>query len=490
MDRIGDSDRFFSLSGDLFCVVDVDGHFKRVNPSFTELLGYAQSELIGHSVLEFIHPDDREVSSVAIAELAKGLGFGDFENRYLDKSGRSHLIYWRAVFDHKEGVAYGVGRDVTERRALEERVLQSQKLDAVGLLAGGIAHDFNNLILGVMMNAELAARTVSEGRARVQLDEILRAGRRARELTRQLLAFSASHVFEPVVADLAEIVSAVYPMIRRLIPESIEMIVDVAEGRLPARVDRSQLEQVVVNLCLNARDAMPKGGVVTIEVATSRGKSGELGPTVAVRDTGAGMSEEVKQRAFEPFFTTKGPGVGSGLGLTTVQTVVERHGGNCYLDSGEGRGTYVRVWLPASEGGARAHDSGSFDDCQLNGGNETVLLAEDDDSVRNAMLEVLRSAGYKVVVAKDGDEAIEAFERESGIAVALLDLVMPRRSGHDVFLAIRQRCQHLPVIFATGYSDGVLPAEALEEPRVSLLRKPFRPSELLHEIRRALDRVA
>lgn len=466
---------FFKLSKDLLCTASLEGYFKSVTPAFTKLLGHSEAEFLTQPFVDFIHPEDVEHTVGFIARMGEDGSFDDFENRYRDKDGLYHRIYWSGVYDYSTELIYAVGRDITEKRRLEEQLLQSQKLDAVGQLAGGLAHDFNNLVLAVMMNAELAMRDADGSLVNECLREIMTAGERAGAITTQLLSFSKADVFQPVVVDLCEIVRDLWSMIRRLLPGSMEIAVLLDDEPIYTCVDRGQIEQVIVNLCINARDAMPAtGGKLKLSVESE--KNGRA--ILRVIDNGTGIPQALQQRVFEPYFTTKDRGIGTGLGLSSVYTVLSRHRGRIDVQSVLGNGCEMRVWLPQTDAPnlpALINLPETVSGKALSG--MTILVAEDDAQVRTVVVHVLEAEGLTVHVAKDGAEAIELLD-DIEVDFALLDLVMPRASGHDVFLALRKRLPHVPVVFSTGYTDGHLPDETLSDPRVVLLRKPYRPQAL------------
>lgn len=479
-----DRARFFDLTKDLLITATLEGFFKSVTPAFTNLLGYAADELMTRPFVEFVHPDDIQPTISVIQQMGEDGSIDDFENRYLDKSGTYHLIHWSGVYDLDTQLIYAMGRDITEKRRLEDDLLQAQKLDAVGQLAGGLAHDFNNIVLAVMMNAELAMRDATSPLATECLKEIMAAGERAGAVTHQLLSFSKSDIFEPSVVDLRDIASDLTKMVRRLLPESMEIVFEYADEPVLARVDRGQIEQVIVNLCINARDAMPiTNGILLIAVESSA----DGGATIRVRDNGSGMSKEVQQRIFEPYFTTKDRGLGTGLGLSSVYTVLGRHRGRVDVTSSLGNGTEMLVWLPRAE--AELAPVQQIDESrETKPGNVTgqrILVAEDDTQVRVVVVHVLEAAGYVVEVATNGEEAI-ALLKSAPLDIALLDLVMPLASGHEVFLALREHLPAVPVVFSTGYADGRLPDTTLSDPLVALVRKPYRPEVLLDALRRLL----
>jgi PAS domain S-box-containing protein len=386
--------------------------------------------------------------------------------------------------------------EAEEKRALETRLHRSQKLDAIGRLAGGIAHDFNNLVTVILNYADLVTGQLEHGRVRDDVQEIRHAAERAAELTRQLLVFGRREVFHPQPVDLDEIVLDTERLLRRTIGEDIAVVLEPAGGLWPVSADRSQLEQVLLNLAFNARDAMPDGGVLRIATANvdldgpSAQRAGLApGPHVrlTVSDDGSGMPPEVAEQAFEPFFTTKPVGAGTGLGLPTVVGVVSRAGGHVELHSRPGAGTTVDVWLPA--GAAADTDApapAGADPSQ--GGGETVLVVEDAPAVRVLASRMLQNGGYQVLEAGSGDEALR-LAAESAPDVLLTDVVMPGMSGGDLADALRGVMPELPVVFMSGYSDDVVSRHGLLERRVAFVEKPFTHATLLQAVRDTLDPV-
>jgi PAS domain S-box-containing protein len=480
-----DRDRLFNLSVDMLCVAGTDGYFKRINPAFEQTLGHAEHVLLSKPFLEFVHPDDRERTQDAVGRLAHGEAVIDFDNRYRRADGRYRWISWRAAPDSSGKYLYAIGRDVTERRELEQQLRQSQKMQAVGQLAGGVAHDFNNLVLAIDLNAHLVSEAPDDRARAASLAEISRATQRAADLTRQLLAFARRRPATLLSVDLNQTVDGMLTLLRRLIPESIEIRVVADDHLPPVMADAAQVEQVVLNLCLNARDAMPHGGVITIETQWQREPALVL---LRVRDTGSGIPPEVRDRIFEPFFTTKPMGRGTGLGLSTVYGVVEQHHGRIEVQSEVGAGAVFDILLPASEQVRVQREEPSAQDVRLPpGGSETLLVAEDEAGVRSAIVNVLGAAGYRVLVAQDGEQALELFrEHASSIDLLLFDIVMPKLSGPTAAEQIRQQRPDIPVVFMSGYSAehgrGVAPL-----PNSSHVDKPFELTALLQKLRQTLD---
>ena len=485
-------DRFFNLSLDIQAILGEGGHLLRTNPAFERVSGFTAAELTARPFEQLIHPEDRATSRAMIARLLAGEAPLDFENRCVCRDGAYRWIAWRAVGDPHRRLVYGAGRDVTGQKAMEVQLRHAQKMDAVGKLAGGVAHDFNNLLLAIQANAELAEKAADP---REHLRDIRLAVGRAASLTGQLLTFSRLAPTNPAPLDLNLVVSELMQMLGRLIPSHIQLVFLPGAELPPVLADRGQLEQVLVNLCVNARDAVPAGGRIEIatraellEAPLDRSPAGAGGGrflVVSVVDDGVGMSPEVQGRLFEPYFTTKDQGKGTGLGLATVYGIVERHRGHLRVESAPGQGARFEVFLPVAGGHVeRPPPPGQTD---VRGGGETVLVAEDQAMVRRAVTSLLEAAGYRVLSAADGEEALALFERHHDqVALALLDVVMPRLDGPHTFQRLRARAPSLPVLFTSGYNDAQQLAGLLEG-SAGVLGKPYPPEELLRRIRSALE---
>jgi len=479
-----DRDRLFNLSVDMLCVASTDGYFKRLNPAFEHTLGFTEQELLARPFLDFVHPDDRARTAAAVERISLGALVIDFENRYRCSDGSYRVLSWRAGTDASKKVIYAIARDVTERQKLEEQLRRAQKMEAVGQLAGGIAHDFNNLVLAIDLNVSLAMKAEDADKRVQYSNDALQAARRAAELTRQLLTLGQRTHATLVPLDLNAIVTELLTILRRLIEESIEIVFDPAQDLPSVLADAAQIEQVVLNLCLNARDAMPEGGRLTLSTAVEEAH-GERWVALAVADTGVGMSADVREHAFEPFFTTKAPGRGTGLGLATVYGVVEQHGGTVRLHSEPGHGARFEVLLPASSDPAVSRTSAQPGAAPR--GVETILVAEDEAGVRTAVTGLLEEAGYRVLLASDGEEAVRLFELHRGeVALALLDVVMPRLGGPAAARRMRELQADLPLVFTSGH--GYAPEQASEGLSGAMrLDKPYVLDTLLRIVRQALD---
>ncbi len=480
-----------------------DGGLLYVNPAFARMFGYDSPEavLADPDGMRWVDPERRDDVRKVLAE------HGRVQNEEVRFRRRDGSEFWGlvsitgvpgdgAALVHEDGVI----ADVTARKALEEQLRQSQKMEAVGKLAGGVAHDFNNLLTVVLGHAEEIGASCPPGDAAAgHAREIESAARRGAGLTRQLLAYSRQQLLRPRVLDLTEVVDELGGMLRRLIGEDVLLVTEHVSGRLWVRVDRSQLEQVIVNLAVNARDAMPSGGRLwvetsAIEVGTAEaGAHADLPPgawaSVSVRDTGVGMSAETRGRAFDPFFTTKGPGQGSGLGLSTVLGIVKQSGGTVRLESTEGRGTVARVCLPRlgePEGAAVDEVAGKVPSAPAGG---TILLAEDEPALRMLVQDVLGRAGYRVLAAEDGEEAL-AVSRSHGGTVDLLvtDIVMPNLGGRELAARLLEERPGVRVLFMSGYPNDGKGLGELGGSIEDLLRKPFPMRELVERVRAALPK--
>jgi len=390
-------------------------------------------------------------------------------------------------------------REREERRKLEVQLSQSQKMEAIGQLAGGIAHDFNNLLTVIAGFAELAlSRVKPDAPIADDIREIRVAEERAAELTRQLLAFSRKQIIAPRVLDLAEVVRGVEKLLRRVIGEDLELRVVSPPTLGHVKADRSQVEQVILNLVVNARDALPRGGKITIETADTELDEAYArshvavtpGPYVmlAVSDTGVGMSAETKARLFEPFFTTKEKGRGTGLGLATVYGIVKQSGGNIWVYSEPGRGSTFKVYLPRV---MEPLDQPAPPRAEApKGGSESVLVVEDDPGVRQLVVHVLRGQGYDVTEAKDSDEAQRLCEDLSRpLQLLVTDVVMPGMGGRDLSRRIQQVRPGLKVLFVSGYTSDAIVHHGVLEPGLAFLQKPFTPQQLAERVRSILDDV-
>jgi len=396
-----------------------------------------------------------------------------------------------------EAVQLVVLVDATHRRHLEEQLRQAQKMEAVGMLAGGVAHDFNNLLTIITGYSQLILKTLSPSDPnRHSAEQIVKAGERAAALTQQLLAFSRRQVLQPKVVDLNRLVTSLSSMLRRLIGEDIELRLEMRPEPGRVNADPGQMEQVLMNLVVNARDAMPRGGTLTIETANvtlgesyvSRHISVKPGPytLLAVSDTGIGMDEATQARLFEPFFTTKGSGRGTGLGLSTVFGIVKQSGGSVDVYSELGCGTSVKIYLPSIDHPVTAESETPLK--AVVGGTETILVVEDDEMVRNLVRETLQREGYKVLDAADSMEACRVSEKhKTPIHLLITDVVMPKVSGRDLAMELCRLRPGMKVLYMSGYTDSAIVNSGILQKEVAFLHKPFTPSALAERVREVLE---
>jgi hypothetical protein len=388
--------------------------------------------------------------------------------------------------------------DVTERRSLEAQLRHAQKMESVGRLAGGVAHDFNNMLSVILGYTGFALEAVRPGDPlHDDLKQVQSAAERAASLTRQLLAFSRKQVLSPEALDLNDVVRGLEDMLRRLLGEDVELELSLEEGLGSVKADRGQLEQAILNLAVNARDAMPQGGRLSIETADleldAEHAAHHLGVTpgpyvlLALADTGCGMDEETRSRAFEPFFTTKAPGQGTGLGLAMVYGLVQQSAGSVWLYSEPGRGTVFKIYLPRVDAAVTVPGKRMPDNVERRG-TETILIVEDEDAVRMAAERILLAAGYTVVSAANGGEALELCELNSDdIDLLLADVVMPQMSGRELADRVSGLWPNLKILYMSGYSDNALVHHGVLEPGTRLLAKPFTAEDLRRKVREVLD---
>jgi signal transduction histidine kinase len=418
------------------------------------------------------------------------------------RKGRHVWLETRAVpFRNKKNeiiALLGITRDITGRRKLEEQLRQSQKMESIGTLAGGVAHDFNNILTAISGYGHLALMKMTPGDPnRMNIQQILESADRAAHLTRDLLLFSRKQPIDRKPVDLNEGIQRLSKFLARVIGEDIAFKTTLSGGAIPVLADAYQIDQVLMNLATNARDAMPKGGAFTITTeqvwlnesftfSRGLGMSGKYA-VISVSDTGQGMDEETRQRVFEPFFTTKEVGKGTGLGLSVVYGIVQQHDGQVTVYSEPGHGTTFRIYLPINETNISAEPAAVAEEPPV-GGTETILLAEDDKTVREMTLLMLEDFGYAVVTAVDGEDAVKQFgENKDRVELLLFDLIMPGKSGKDAYDEIRLIRPDIKVIFASGYDPDMVRQKALLEQHVPVVYKPVPMATLLKTIRAVLD---
>ena len=481
-------------------VASVDGALLACNRTFVELLGLPSVESAVGMGLERIAPaHDREGLVRRIRE-ERRVDYYEMTLRR-GEGGHVHVIgNARGIFDAGGRLVeiHGHIHDITDRRALEEQLRQSQKMEAVGRLAGGVAHDFNNLLTAITGHVDLMLEDVSPSSAMAgDLGLVREAATRAGTLTHQLLAFSRRQVLRPRLIDLNQVVTGVEGMLRRLIGEDVSLVTILADDLPATRADPNQLEQVLMNLVVNARDAMPAGGTLCIRTRVSQPGRGAESPSEAgvgvvleVSDTGEGIPEEIQDRIFEPFFTTKEDGRGTGLGLSMVYGIVMQSGGRVEVDSAPGAGTSVRLHLPASvESPAGVTAAPAPEDGEVTGGSETILLVEDEAVVRDLASRVLRRLGYRVIPASGPEEALQRLEgpRAVGIHLLVTDVVMPGMTGPALAARVGSLVPGVVVLYTSGYARETLSRGTDRVVDGPFLPKPFAPAELARAVRAALD---
>jgi PAS domain S-box-containing protein len=488
-------------AADMIAVVNANGTRAYNSPSYERVLGYSPEELRGTVAFEQIHPDDR-AKVVEAAEEARRSGHGrrvEYRMRRKDGGWVSLESTASTVRDSKGQVQklVIVNRDITERKQLEEQLQMAQKVEAIGRLSGGIAHDFNN-ILGVIIGytETLQRRMQPENVFRDAVDEIERAAKRAASLTQQLLAFSRKQVLEPRILDLNAVVRDMGKMLTSLMGEHIELDLALPDSPELLRADRTQLEQVILNLSVNARDAMPRGGKLTIETSTvdmdeaNPARPAYMTPgsyvLLKVTDTGCGMTREIRAHVFEPFFTTKAKGKGTGLGLATVYGVVKQSGGYILVDSEPGEGAVFEIYLPLVEAPVEIANVPRVPTKQPQQHHASILLVEDEASLRKLTRDVLQEMGYTVREAVDAAQALEIAKNSGAIDLLLTDVVMPGMSGRALADALAISHPDTRVLFMSGYAHGEIAKQGVLDAGMAILRKPFTREELIRRVEEAL----
>jgi PAS domain S-box-containing protein len=493
-----------SIKDDAMLVLDDRGCVVNWQAGAVHVFGYTADEMTDESAAPLFAATDDQLRAWLTEARQLGLATREGECRRRDGSrflGATTIRPLETGGEDVQGYVV-VARDISERRELEERLRQSQKLEAIGQLAGGVAHDFNNLLLVIAGNAELLIRDVTGGDPapvdRASLEEIQKAAERAASLTRQLLAFSRTQALQSSAINLPQLITDLLPMLRRVITEHIEVVVRGGDEIRPVLGDRGQLQQVMLNLAVNARDAMPGGGRLTIRTTTEwldhATLAGEAlpGPYVVleVSDTGIGMDEATRARIFEPFFTTKPVGQGTGLGLATVYGIVKQMAGTIRVASEPGRGTTFRVYFPETRIREAAMSQGPRVAAQL-AGTETILLVEDDAAVRAFLKELLEKHGYRVLQAEHQAAALARVQAHADpIHLIITDVVMPGGTGPELVRALAQLRPGVPALYISGYADAVLQQEAAPPKASEFLQKPFSSDDLLVRVRQLVTRQA
>jgi PAS domain S-box-containing protein len=484
-------------------LVSTAGRWLKVNRSLCQMTGYAAEELCAKSFPDITHPDDVERDVESMTQMLKGeIPSYQREKRYIDKAGQVIWVYLSVSLlrDEQGRPVHFIAQtqNLTERRKIEEQFRQAQKMEAIGQLAGGVAHDFNNILTAIILQAQLSVRTGDPAEILNGMREIRVAAERAAHLTRQLLLFSRKQLMQPRDLDVNELITNVANMLHRLIGENIQLQLQLYPWPLFAHADSGILDQVIMNLAVNARDAMPEGGSLIIKTSRKEVDEASVPPEtevrpgshvcIEVRDTGTGIRPEDMAHIFEPFFTTKGPGKGTGLGLATVFGIVRQHRGFLKVSSEPGWGTQFQVFLPSAQ--ATAPSSRSAQSAESRGGSETILLVEDEERVRQLARQLLEEFGYRVIPCRSGADALEVWQKQQNeIDLLLTDIVMPGGiNGTDLAVRLRQDAPDLKVIFTSGYSAEAAGRKIDLNRSEDFLQKPFLPEKLLAVVRQCLDK--
>ena len=501
--RTAERDRMWRLSKDILLVCRFDGRVEAISPAFASLLGWAETDILGRNFMELVHPEDRSATIAQMASLGQGSYVYKFENRYRRKDGSWCLLSWTAAPD--EGFVHAIGRDITAEREQQDAIRrtelalqQAQKMETIGKLTGGVAHDFNNLLQIISGNLQLLQMSGKTGPdSQRWIGSARSAVEKGAKLASYLLAFGRRQPLEPKVVKISRLVANMEDMLRRALGEEIEIEMVISGGLWNTAVDVAQVENALLNLAINARDAMDGSGRMTIEANNAVlddlycRSHGDVLPgqyvMLAVTDTGCGMPQEVAGRAFEPFFSTKEEGKGTGLGLSMVYGFVKQSGGHVKIYSEPGQGTTVKLYLPRST--AMEEPLAPVEQQSAVGGSETVLVAEDDEAVRATVVEMLSDLGYRVLKAPDAASALAVIDSGVPIDVLFTDVVMPGtlRSPELARMA-RERLPQLAVLFTSGYTENSIVHGGRLDPGVELLGKPYTRERLARRIRAVLDK--
>lgn len=500
LEKTRERDRIWSVSQDLLLVADVDGVWRAINPAWTATLGWSESELLSRTSEWLEHPEDLAKTRTEVHRLALGQPTVRFENRLRHQDGSYRWLSWTAVAD--DGQIYAVARDVTadkaasERlRATEEALRQSQKMEAVGQLTGGIAHDFNNLLTGIVGSLDLLQTRLDQGRTENvarYINAAMTSANRAAALTHRLLAFARRQPLIPKSVDANALVFSVEDLLRRTIGEALDLEIVAAPDLWCTLCDPNQLESALLNLAINARDAMPNGGKLLITTAnapieTITAATPALAPgdyiSIDVTDTGAGMSPEVMARAFDPFFTTKPIGQGTGLGLSMIYGFARQSNGHVSIDSELGRGTSVKLYLPRHHGEAAIAAASAARDAAHAASGEIVLVVEDEPVVRAVIVEMLQDQGYRALEAVDGPSGLRILHQDGRVDLLVTDIGLPGMNGRQLAEQAREARPHLKILFITGYAESVVIAKGFLQPGMEMITKPFDLDDLSRRIR-------
>jgi PAS domain S-box-containing protein len=499
-DKTRERDRIWNVSQDLLLVADRGGVWKTVNPAWTRTLGWSEAELLNRTSQWLEHPDDQGITRAQVEKLGRSEATVRFESRFRHKDGSYRWLSWTGVPDQDH--IYAVARDISaekaaaERlRATEEALRQSQKMEAVGQLTGGIAHDFNNLLTGIVGSLDLLQTRLNQGRVenvRRYIDAAMTSANRAAALTHRLLAFARRQPLVPKSVDANQLVVSLEDLLRRTIGEGIDLSIVASDDLWNTLCDPNQLESALLNLAINARDAMPGGGRLAISTANVRfdgigADAPALSPgeyiCIGVTDTGMGMTAEVAARAFDPFFTTKPIGQGTGLGLSMIYGFARQSNGHATIDSKPGHGTSVRLYLPRHQKVSAVEQASAAAAAERAVTGETVLVVEDEPVVRGVILEMLAEQGYRTLEARDGPAALKLLRSEQRIDLLVTDVGLPGMNGRQLADQAREMRAGLKVLFITGYAENVAMADGFLQPGMEMITKPFDLGNLSRRVR-------
>ncbi|WP_213735658.1 hybrid sensor histidine kinase/response regulator [Bradyrhizobium sp. dw_411] len=504
-EKTRERDRIWNVSQDLLMVSDRAGVWQTVNPAWTTTLGWSEAELLNRTSEWLEHPDDNGLTRAKMKELGARETTVRFESRFRHKDGTYRWLSWTGVSD--KDCNYAVARDVTAEKAAAERLkaaeealLQSQKMEAVGQLTGGIAHDFNNLLTGIVGSLDLLQTRLNQGRT----DNVTRyihaamtSANRAAALTHRLLAFARRQPLVPKVVDVNQLVVSLEDLLRRTIGEAIDLEITALNGLWNTLCDPNQLESALLNLAINARDAMPNGGKLIIATANARLDDTTADPSalspgdyicISVTDTGTGMSAEVAARAFDPFFTTKPIGQGTGLGLSMIYGFARQSNGHATIDSKLDRGTSVKLYLPRHLGSSIIEQAAGVHTSRHAATGETVLVVEDEPVVRSVILEMLADQGYRTLEAGDGPAGLHLLRDNKQIDLLITDVGLPGMNGRQLADQARETRPDLKILFITGYAESVAIADGFLQPGMEMITKPFDLDNLSRRIRAMVSR--
>jgi PAS domain S-box-containing protein len=499
-EKTRERDRIWNVSQDLLVVTDRDGVWQTVNPAWTKTLGWSEAELLNRTSEWLEHPDDNGITRAQVKKLGAGQATIRFESRFRHMDGSYRWLSWTGVADRDRN--YAVARDVTAEKAAAERLKateealrQSQKMEAVGQLTGGIAHDFNNLLTGIVGSLDLLQTRLNQGRSdnvARYINAAMTSANRAAALTHRLLAFARRQPLIPKGVDVNQLVVSLEDLLRRTIGEAIDLEIAASDDLWWTLCDPNQLESALLNLAINARDAMPDGGKLTVTTANARldsvtADTPALSPgdyvCIEVTDSGVGMSAEVAARAFDPFFTTKPIGQGTGLGLSMIYGFARQSNGHVTIASRLGHGTSVKLYLPRHQGDSAVEHAAAVKAAEHAATGETVLVVEDEPVVRGVILEILHDQGYRTLEAADGPSGLRILRKDKRIDLLITDVGLPGMNGRQLADQARETRPDLKILFITGYAESVAIADGFLQPGMEMITKPFELDVLSRRIR-------